>query len=287
MMGQLQTATFRGLKTSWLRSGSSDDKPLLLFLHGFPDSPETWEFQVEHFKKDFDVICPFTRGAGPSEPAEDRARYGLKASALDLLQLLDEVDPSRSRPVFCVGHDLGAVHASNLALYLGSRLKGLVLMNGLPLPVMARRIDRPQQLLKSWYIYAFQVPKLPELAIRHFARPLLRLAHKLGEVSEEKALRPDQVTDCLAAPLSQYRAFARELPRALRDRVPEISAPLLVLWGDRDAFLAPPRVEEFQPVSSRFTCRILPGNHWLHREAPARVNRILGAFFAKTGSLSS
>lgn len=286
MIGSLETARFRGLQTSWYRTGNAE-KPILLFLHGFPDSPETWEFQVEHFRKDFEVICPYTRGAGPSEPARDRARYGLKASALDLLQLLDEVDPTRKRPVYCVGHDLGAVHAANLAIYLGSRLRALVLMNGLPLPVMARRIDRPQQILKSWYIYAFQVPVLPELALKRFPKSFLRFAHRLGEISEAKALRPEQVTDCLAAPLSQYRAFARELPKAWRDPVPEISCPLLVLWGDRDTFLAPPRVDELHSFASHFTCRILPGNHWVHREKPTRVNRILGDFFAQSRPVSA
>jgi len=281
MKGRLETSTIRGLRTAWQRLGNPE-KPILLFLHGFPDSPETWEFQVEHFRNDFDVVCPYTRGAGPSEPAIDSARYGLQASALDLLQILDEVDPSGERDVYCVGHDLGAVHATNLANYLGSRLKGLVLMNGLPLPVMARRMDRPKQLLKSWYIFAFQVPKVPELLLAKFPEFFLNVAHRGGKAP----LKPEQVTDCLVAPLEQYRAFVKELPQSF-EPIPDLPCPLLVLWGEDDDFLLPPRTEEFTSFASHLTCRILPGNHWVHRANPARVNRLLGDFFAKSGSAAS
>ncbi len=289
MTGHLEIARLRGLRTAWWRSGNSSH-PILLFLHGFPDSPETWQFQAEHFQSRYEVICPYTRGAGPSENSSKKDRFGLKASALDLLQVLNRVDPEGKRPIYCVGHDLGAVHASNLALYLGDRLKGLVLMNGLPLPVMARRINRPHQLFKSWYIYFFQMPRVPELAVKFFPKTLLRVAHQLGEIPESIALQKEQVQECLEAPLQQYREFAKELPRALRNPVPSVNCPVLVLWGEKDAFLAPPNYEEFRPFAAHFTCRILPGNHWLHRVDPQRVNRLLGEFFenrSEIGALSS
>lgn len=278
MITRTESISSRGLKTSWLRSGTPG-KPILLFLHGYPDSPDTWEFQVQHFKDDFDILCPFVRGAGPSEKAKEVRRYGLESVGLDILAILKKADPSQTRPIYCVGHDLGAVHASHLAHLLGDRLEGLVLMNGLPLPQMVRRMKLPRQQMKSWYIYLMQLPLLPESVARFFPRALLAVAHRLGEVPERSRLEVSEVKDCVVYTVNQYRAFARAIPRYWRGQEPKIDCPVLILWGDRDAFLVTPTADEFKPFASRFTTRILEGNHWIHREQPKRVNRLLEEFF--------
>src|SRR4051812_25076399 len=89
---RIRKREFRDLKTSWIEAGDPE-KPILLFLHGFPDSAETWSHQVDHFKTDYHVICPFVRGALPSDPAETVLRYSTKSEALDVLQILKAIDP--------------------------------------------------------------------------------------------------------------------------------------------------------------------------------------------------
>lgn len=278
MTGQLETRNIRGLETAWWRAGNPKG-PLLLFLHGYPDSPETWEYQVPHLTDRFDIVCPYTRGAGPSEKSKKLNRYGLDAAALDLLQIIGCVDPSGTRDIYCIGHDLGAVHASNLAPYLPGRLKGLVLINGLPLQQMAGRLSSLRQHMKSWYIYFMQIPVLPETAIGMFPGLFLRFAHNVGEVPTPRALKKKQVEGCLTHPINQYRAFARELPRLRRKKFPRLECPLLVIWGNRDSFLVAPSHEELVPFAARFTTRILEGNHWIHREQSKHVNRLLDEFF--------
>lgn len=270
----LETTEFRGLKTAWLRR-ANPRAPILLLLHGFPDSPATWAAQVAHFRGDFEVLCPYVRGAGPSERARELSRYGLDGIGLDLLQLLLRIDPKGVRPVYCVGHDLGAVHASHLALHLGSRLRRLVLLNGLPLGAMAARWKLPEQHLKSWYIYLMQIPWLPEKAFSLCPKTLLRLARRKGECQDPI---PEEA-DWLVHPLNQYRALARELLGGHSRRVSRIQAPTLVLWGSRDAFLVPPTEDELSPFVSCLRTRIVEGNHWLHREEPKRINGLMEAFF--------
>jgi epoxide hydrolase 4 len=268
----------RGLETAWWEEEApSKNAPLLCFLHGFPDTPATWDRQLAHFKDRFHVIAPYARGAGSSEPAPTLDRYRESSTTLDLLQILKAIDPKGKRDVYLVGHDLGAVAAWNLAPLLGERLKGLAIVNGLSLVQMFQRRGRLRQHLKSWYIYAFQIPKLPELVARRFTAPGLRLAHSLGGLPAGD--RPE-ITESVAGAIPHYRAYAREFPWLGRRRPVKLSAPVLVLWGSKDTFLLPPRWEELTPYAARPECRVIVGNHWVHREKAAEVNSILDRFFA-------
>jgi pimeloyl-ACP methyl ester carboxylesterase len=277
----LRTEPFRGLETAWLESGSPGS-PILLLLHGFPDSPLTWEAQVAHFATRFQVIRPYARGAYPSAAARSLARYGTQAGALDLLQILGQIDPLGERKVFCVGHDLGAVHAWAVASLLGSRLQRLVLVNGMGLPTMLTRWTRVRQHLKSWYIYGMQVPGLAELALQVAPHRMLRLAHQLGALPVEKRLSPIRIREWTLHPLRQYRQFVREIPTTAMRQLPRLRTPVLLLWGSRDAFLLPPTAEEWEPFAADVTTRILPAGHWIHRERAAEVNRLIDDFFART-----
>lgn len=273
----MRQSEFRGLTTSWREAGDPA-APVLLFLHGFPDDAETWDAQVAHFRKSFHVICPYARGARPSAEATRLARYGTDSCALDYLQLLAEVDPSGKKPVTIIGHDLGAVHAWHLAPLLGTRLQGLVLINGLGLAPMLTRWTKVRQHARSWYIYGMQLPGVAEALLRFTPQRMLALAHDLGKLPNEKRPKWAVVEDVTLQPLRQYRQFVREIPRTAFRRLPRLKAPVLLLWGSRDAFLLPPTAEEWDPFATDVTARILPTGHWPHRERAAEVNRLLENF---------
>lgn len=269
----------RGLQTAWLEGGlSSINAPILFLLHGFPDTPTTWEYQFAHFEKDFQIVAPYARGVGPSESAADLERYAESSTTLDLLQILQEVDPTGKRDVYLVGHDLGVVAAWNLAPLLGERLKAMVVVNGLSLVQMFARRGRIRQHLKSWYIYVFQIPRLPEFLARRFPKPCLAVAHTLGGLPKDRRPTGDEP---FYGSVAHYRAFAREFPW-LGSREPvKIAAPVLVLWGSEDRFLLPPTWDELTPFTSRPVSRVIPGNHWIHRERAAEVNEAMDRFFAE------
>ncbi len=286
MDAQLKQRDARGLASAWLEAGPEtvgDATPILLLIHGFPDAAQSWSFQIDALKDRYTVVAPFVRGAGPSEKSDRVRRYSPDAVALDVLEILKEVDPGGNRPIITVGHDLGCVHAWHLAELLQSRAKGVVLINGLTVSQMARRLTKPAQLKKSWYIFLMQVPILPELLARTASAPLLRFAHALGGLPVD--LEPDigDAKGVMLGPLNQYRAFVREIPRALRRSSKRLACPVLALWGANDAFLMAPRRDELEREAEHVTVRILPGNHWLHRQDHARVNKLLEEFVAKNG----
>ena len=280
MIAQTHTAVFRGLETAWMEAGEVG-KPILLFLHGYPDSPQTWEFQLNHFLRSYHVVAPYSRGAGPSEKAPRVSRYGGDASALDVLQILKKIDPSGKTPVSLVGHDLGAVHAWNVAALLGPRLQALVIVNGLSLQAMMGRLRSLQQHRRSWYIYAMQLPWVPEAVSRAFPQRILKLAHTLGKLPAPHRLGVDQVENCLEHTVNQYRAFVRDIPKQRRRRLPRLQCPVMVLWGKEDPFLVTPSVAEWEQAAANITTRILPAGHWVHRERAPEVNRLIEKFLAQ------
>jgi pimeloyl-ACP methyl ester carboxylesterase len=272
----------RGLNTAWLYAAApaKPDAPVLLFLHGFPDSPESWSFQLARFAGEFEIVAPYVRGAGPSVATAELGRYTPGAVGLDVLQILDTVDPGRKKPVCVVGHDLGAVHAWYVAGVLKQRTAALVVINGLTIKQMAKRLRRPAQLAKSWYIFAMQMPWLPELALGKFAKRFVARAHAAGGLTREREPDLEACAGAVTGPLNQYRAFMRQMPRDLGRRAPRLRCPVLILWGHEDAFLVPPTTAEFEADAADLTVRILAGNHWLHREQADEVNKILADFLA-------
>jgi pimeloyl-ACP methyl ester carboxylesterase len=271
----------RGLETAWLEGGNPDGL-CLVFLHGFPDTPESWSSQFPHFLEKFHIIAPYSRGTYPSERATEVRRYGNEAVALDVLQLLNEVAPNKK--VILVGHDLGAAQAWYIAPLLSSQLAGMVIINGMSVQQMMDRLGRWEQHLRSWYIYAFQIPRVPEIILRRFPGRLINMAHRKARLRPDLRPRISQTVRGLVNPINQYRAHVRAIPQIAGDRMPIIQQPVLVLWGENDPFLLTPRRSEIAPYARRVTIRILPGNHWLHREKAEQVNQIIEEFVEGLGA---
>lgn len=255
----------RNLKTAWLESvpegyGLTDgNEPILFFIHGFPDSPETWKPQFDYFSKRFHIVAPYLRGLSPNEIPRDRKRFSTRSITLDHLEILRHVDPLGKRPVCVIGHDIGAPYAWELARILKERLKSLIVIDGPSIDQMFRRISNLRQLRKSWYIGLFQLPWLPEFIIRNWGS-------SIG--ISTKTIR------CL----DHYRCIAREGVRHILKKVPPLSKPVLVLWGKDDRYLEIPTPRELKKLASNHTLRVLEAGHWVNREKAQQVNRLMEEF---------
>ena len=233
--------------------------------------------QTDCFAEDYNIVVPFTRGLPPSEAPQQVDRYNPDATTLDLIKILE---PYHDNSLFIVGHDLGCVYASRLAETLGRKVTGLVLINGMDIRTFAKRLRNPTQALRSWYMYLMQVPLLPDFAAKHLEHKLQMLAYKKGGLPPEKQPDAHELTGAVTGPLNQYRAFFRRTWDELTRPHKKIKCPVLILFGDQDAFLTPPTTDEFMEFADDVAIRILHGNHWIHREQPETINDILTQFFA-------
>ncbi len=251
---------------------------LLFFLHGYPDSPSTWDRQVEYFSKEYFCLTPFNRGVGEAGAKASHSSHRRDSLVMDLLALAKDKNPQGIRNVFCIGHDLGAPLAARFARLLGEQLAGLILINGISLSQMRGRLSQPAQLLKSWYIYPILLPGLSEMMVRLAPQWLLRHAEKYGglphELAEEGLRSPQQ----LLAPLKQYREYFWEMWESSNPVSERIDRPLLMLFGNKDPFLMCPTMDEARALGHDSQVRILQGNHWLHREKADEVNHFIHGF---------
>src|SRR5947208_9098506 len=170
--------------------------PLVLLLHGFPETSRAWRKQIPALAERFRVVAPDLRGYGTSDKPKGIAAYRTSVLADDIVGLIHAFDAQRAH---VVGHDWGGAVAWATAIEHPEAVDRLVVLN-CPHPVVMARALRSNlaQVRKSWYMFAFQLPWLPEWALRRDgARALkdtLRRFTKLTDTYSDKDYTRDTST---------------------------------------------------------------------------------------------
>ena len=276
---QIQT---RGLRFEVATHGRGER--LALLLHGFPESAHSYRYQIGLLTgMGYRVWAPNMRGYAKSDKPAGREAYTLENLAQDVTHL---IDASGARSVTLVGHDWGGAIAWYYAMAGARPLERLVVLN-CPHPLrMAQGMRRLEQLRRSWYMFFFQLPWLPELAIRrnHFASlELIRRTAVNKEniqdrdvaVAREAASQPHALTSML----NYYRAMPLN-GRSLREAATrKIEVPTLLIWGERDVALGKELSQGTDRYVRNLTVHYLPhASHWVQQDDPDGVNRALEAF---------
>jgi pimeloyl-ACP methyl ester carboxylesterase len=264
-----------------------DGPRFALLLHGFPECNYSWRHQMPLLARmGYRVWAPNLRGyGGTSRPGRVRD-YRMRNLVDDVAGLIDAAGAEKT---LLIGHDWGGAVAWVAALAEVRPLEGLVAMN-LPHPRLFRRGLRTlRQLRRSWYIFFFQLPWLPEALlgangarrvsgmIRGSAARKERFPGEVLEVYRKNAARPGAI----AAMLAYYRAFLRyppddELARAIYRK---LETPTLMIWGEEDVALGKELTVGTEELVSDLTLRYLPGvSHWVQQEDPETVNAMIEAW---------
>jgi pimeloyl-ACP methyl ester carboxylesterase len=260
------------------------DGPLVVLLHGFPEFWWSWRYQIPALvAAGFRVAVPDLRGYNLSDQPSDVAAYGIDHLTADVDGLIRALGEESAH---VVGHDWGAAIAWEFAMQYPSRVKRLAILN-VPHPaVMVRALLRsPAQLRRSWYMFFFQLPRVPELVVQHDDFAFLRKSLAAGRL-----VRPsrEEIDPYVAAArrsgnlhggIHYYRAMLRGIRSRLRTRPPRIDAEVLVLWGERDLFLGRELATPPKKLVPNARVEFLPeASHWVQVDAPERVNALLVPF---------
>ena len=267
-------------------------RPTLVFLHGYPDCKQVWEPVMSRLADRYHVVAYDVRGAGRSTaPAPRPENYLLERLEDDILAVLDALAPYG--PVHLVGHDWGSVQGWEFAT--SSRLCGglasftsisgpcldhfgLWLRARLRRPTLRHLVQAAGQGMRSWYVYAFQVPRVPELLWRG---PLGRHWPALRRAMERLPAADDRPSATLPEDAANgtwlYRANVRPRMRHPRpDRVATVPVQLIVPLGD--PYLSPnlyDDLDQWAPVLRRRTVR---AGHWLPLTRPDELARMIAGF---------
>ena len=221
------------IKLHVVMAGPKDGQPVFL-LHGFPEFWYGWRKQIPALvEAGYRVIIPDQRGYNLSDKPKGIKAYRLDKLTDDVLGLMDAFGYDK---VNLIGHDWGAVVAWALAIWHPGRLRKLGILN-VPHPaVMIRFLRRgdPEQLRRSWYIFAFQIPWLPEYFLhKNDWRNAVRVLRGSGKIhtfmNEDIAeyKRAWSQPGAMTAMINWYRAAVRYLPKLLRDV--QVKVPTLMI----------------------------------------------------------
>jgi pimeloyl-ACP methyl ester carboxylesterase len=259
------------------------DAPLVILLHGFPETWQAWQRYVKPFLAiGWRVAIPDQRGYGSSDKPNSVASYVLDVLADDVCGLATALDADKFA---LVGHDWGGIVAWHVAARHPQRVDRLAILNAPhPASMLGYALTHPFQLARSAYVGFFHLPLVPEALLSADGFALLRASLKrtskpdtfdpsLLKAYQQAWSEPRAITSML----NWYRAMAMARPLST-----PVEAPTLVLWGNLDSALEPGLADEALKYCTRgIVARVEDGTHWLHHEQPVRIGAQLCDFLSQ------
>ena len=282
-----------GLNISYFAAGLDNDGPLVICLHGFPDSAHTWRHLLPRLADaGYRAIAPFLRGYAPTEVPAD-GRFQTAASAMDALALRDALGGGADSVI--IGHDWGAVITHIAANVRPDAFAKVVTMAVPPgNAVGVAFLSNLAQIKRSWYMFFFQHPFADFVVGANDLAYIDMLWADWSpgfDATEELALLKPSLRDPanLQAALGFYRATlgagyndpALQSAQDMSSTIPP--QPLLYLHGRTDGCMGA-EVAEFAAaeLTSNARAHFVDGaGHFLHLEKPNEVNDIILSFLAE------
>jgi pimeloyl-ACP methyl ester carboxylesterase len=254
--------------------GPADGPPVLL-LHGFPQFNTRWEAVMDRLvAQGYRCVAPNQRGYSPRARPLRRRDYVFTELAADVLALLDEIGADK---VHLVGHDLGAAVSWAVAAAAPERLATLSALSVAHPAAFMKALLTSRQALASWYMYTFQLPRLPEwILARRGGTGLTAALHDRSGQSREAAERDSRAmieSGALTAALNWYRA----MPLGMGKPIGRSSVPTMFIWSDGDtACLEQGARDCGNYVTGEYRFEVLRGvSHWMLDETPDAVAGLL------------
>ncbi len=289
--------------------------PLVLLLHGFPESWYSWRHQLLTLAAaGYHAVAPDQRGYCQTDAPASVTEYTILHLTGDVVALMDALGADQA---VVAGHDWGAPVAWHTALFRPDRVRGVV---GLSVAYRPRGSAPPIAMLRrhpgdGFYIVYFQQPGVADAELGRDPAATFRtlLSALSGEGASMRSIGPgeglldtapdpavlpawltEQDVDAFVAqyaqagftgPLNWYRNIDRNWELTAAWQHATIRTPALFIAGDRDPVLGQISADglaTFVPALTRSV--ILPGRgHWIQQESPADVTAALLDFLAGLG----
>ncbi|XP_014253659.1 epoxide hydrolase 4-like [Cimex lectularius] len=278
----------QNVKLHYVEAGVKE-KPLMIFIHGFPDFWYSWRHQIKQFAQDYWIIALDTRGYGDSEKPKGIQFYKLNYLIDDLKNLIDGLERKKC---ILVGHDWGGVILWLFTMRYPSMVEKYIVLNT-PHPKAYRELvcSSFKQFKSSWYIFFYQMPFFPEFCLRMNDMECFRYIFtndtkknyilNEGETEAYKFIfgKPGAFT----FPVNYYRAnFSITLPpQEIAKSLPDDFPKGLLIFGENDKLLAARRLVEKSKefVPNLETLLISDACHFVHQEEPDKINTAMRHFF--------
>ncbi|MBD2439235.1 alpha/beta fold hydrolase [Nostoc sp. FACHB-110] len=271
--------TTNGVKLHYVTQGTG---PLMLMLHGFPEFWYSWRHQIPEFAQHFQVVALDLRGYNDSDKPTAQSAYVMDEFVKDIEGVIKGLGHEKC---VLVGHDWGGAIAWFFAYAHPEMIEKLIILN-LPHPAkFSQGLFTPQQLLRSSYIFLFQLPVIPEFILQSFDYQII--AHTFQGTAFNKNTFTDSDLEAykkaaakpgaLTAMLNYYR---NSLPQFLTNKNWEIlPVHTLMIWGENDTALGKELTYGTDAYVSNLQIQYIPNcGHWVQQEEPQLVNQYMRKF---------
>jgi len=278
------------------------NKPLLLFIHGFPEFWYTWQHQLRAFRNDYHVVAIDLRGYGESSKPQSVGDYHLSKLVEDIRQSVAALGNGKC---FLVSHDWGASLSWRFTIKYPEMVKKLVICSA-PHPVAMQNRAFVKKLINSWYVYFFQCPYLPEITLKANDMELLE---KMLTTPPAGCTSPDAFTQddieawkytfqqpgALTAPINYYRSAIPQVPAKTEEPTGPaeqnlgsekssqsesiVKPPTLIIWGSEDVALETALAQASLQFCQQGQLKVIEGaSHWVQQDRPELCNQYIRDF---------
>ncbi len=281
------------------RAAGEDHRPVLVFLHGFPEAAFVWDATLLHFASlGFRCIAPNLRGFEKSSSPQEPEQYRPKHLVQDIAGLIALASPNQPLAAL-VAHDWGGAVAWNVANQMPELMRKLCIINSPHPGIFLRDLksDAAQQAASS-YMHFLCRPDAEKLLAEDDFRRLFEFFSRLGAVDGKyawldeatKAKYRDVWSQGLTGGCNFYRASPLKPP--LDEKSPihgihiprealKVDIPTQVIWGMQDIALPPRLIEGLEAyIPDLKIHRVEDATHWIIHEQPALVHQLLADFIA-------
>ncbi|MBD2180898.1 alpha/beta hydrolase [Planktothrix sp. FACHB-1355] len=271
-----------GIKLHCVTQGEGS---LMLMLHGFPEFWYSWRYQIPQFSKDFKVVALDLRGYNDSDKPTNKSAYVMDEFIKDVKGAIETLGYQKC---VLVGHDWGAAIAWNFAYTYPEIVERLIIMN-VPHPAKFFQafFTNPQQLMRSWYIFFFQLPVLPEFVLQLSDYKAIKSVFIKTTFNKNNFASADIETyknaaakpGAIKAMLSYYRNIFRQV--FIKEVWQILEVPTLMIWGENDTALGKELTYGTEAYVRDFQIKYIPNcSHWVQQDRPEVVNQYMREFLA-------
>jgi epoxide hydrolase 4 len=299
VMTEGQYADVNGVRLHYVASGDAG-RPLMLFLHGFPEFWYEWKHQLQEFGKDYYAVAPDMRGYNLSSRPAELSQYRIEHLVEDVRQLAANLLRGTGRTTFTlVAHDWGGGVAWAFAIAHPELLERLIIINMAHPATFGREMQQnPAQQRASQYMIQFRGTRADDaFAADNYAGlfervfgPLMK-SGRFSEADRQAYIEAWSRPGGLTGGLNYYRANEVGPPSqlgpakgnyAIDPATTTVRVPALVIWGEQDQALLTGNLdglEEFVP--DLIVHRVPDGSHWIVHEQPERINQYIRDFLGR------
>jgi len=289
--------TLPDVKLHYVEADNNSSKPLMLMLHGFPEFWYSWRHQIEAFKNDYRVVAIDMRGYGQSDKPSGMENYTISKLAADVKNVVRALG---YESCILVAHDWGGAVAWQTTLLYPKVVNKLVIFNCPHPKAFAEYLKGGsiKQMLKSWYMFFFQFPYLPEIFIRsndfQFFNDIFTNA-EAGGCRNPTAFSDEDIEawkytysqpGAMTPPIDYYRASMRRLDSLYKTQAgksQEVQPPTLIVWGTADIALEKGMGDLSINYCKDGRIRYVEGaSHWVQQDEPEKCCKYMKEFLKET-----